>query len=185
MIRFVVGPDDTIVPDIKRRLPGRGVWVSASAAAVAQAVARNAFARSLRRSVRVPADLPALTERLLERHALDALAIAYKAGLVACGFAKTEEALRNGRAVALIHAAEAAADGVRKLDAVARRGGEKPVVSVTGFTTLQLDLALGRPNVIHAAVLAGPASEAFLARFGGLAAFRGNGTAETIATACG
>jgi predicted RNA-binding protein YlxR (DUF448 family) len=186
MIRFVVGPDDTVVPDIRRRLPGRGVWVTATAETVAQAVVRNAFARSLRRPVRVPSDLAAQTERLLERSALDALAIAYKAGLVACGFGKVEEALKSDRAVALIHAAEAAEDGVRKLQALARRyGGTQAPVSIDGFTAPQLDLALGRPNVIHAALLAGPASGAFLARYGGLAAFRGSGTAAAIATAGG
>jgi predicted RNA-binding protein YlxR (DUF448 family) len=185
MIRFAVGPGDAVVPDIKRKLPGRGVWVTATAAAVTKAVARNAFARSLRRPVRAPADLAAMTERLLEKSALDALAIAYKAGLALCGFTKVEAALATGRAVAVLHAADAAPDGVRKLDAVARRhAGEKVPVSIAAFTGLQLDLAFGRPNVIHAALLAGPASEAFLARLSGLTAFRGSGTAEEIATAC-
>jgi predicted RNA-binding protein YlxR (DUF448 family) len=184
MVRFVADPDGAIVPDIKRKLPGRGVWVSATAAAIEKAVARNAFSRSLKRPVRVSAELPALTRRLLEKSALDALAMAYKAGLVLCGFAKVEAALAEGRAVAVIHAADAAADGVRKLDALVRRhGGEKKPVSVTTFAGTQLDLALGRPNVIHAALLAGPASEAFLARFRGLAAFGGSGTADEIATA--
>src|SRR5690606_27211076 len=99
---------------------------------------------------------------------------------------KTEQALERGRVVALIHAAEAAAAGLRKLGGLARRySGEKLPIFVTGFTAAQLDLALGRPNVIHAALLAGPASGAFLARYGGLTAFREGGTAETIAAACG
>lgn len=180
MIRFVVGPDGTVVPDIKRRLPGRGVWVTATAEAVRQAASRNVFARSLRRAVQVPADLAALTDRLLEKSALDALAIAYKAGLAVCGFAKVEQILRGDGTVAVIHAADAAPDGVRKLESARRRSGEgeKAPVSVRIFTKAQLDLAFGRPNVIHAALLAGPESEAFLARLSGLIAFRGGGTAD-------
>ena len=185
MIRFVAGPDDTVVPDIKRKLPGRGVWVIATADAIAKAVARNAFARSLRRPVRAPADLVATTEWLLERSALDALAIANKAGLVATGFSKVEGALMGGRTTGLIHAAEAAADGVRKLEAAKRRhAGENPPISLGKFKGVQLDLALGRPNVIHAALLAGPASEAFLVRYRSLASFRGSEAAGDIATAC-
>src|ERR1700761_8451417 len=91
MIRFVVGPDG-IVPDLKRKLPGRGVWVTASKAAVAEAVARKAFARSFKRDVKVAKDLAEQTEALLARAAVDALAIAGKAGDVPAGFAKVEAA---------------------------------------------------------------------------------------------
>src|ERR1700674_3747572 len=73
MIRFVVGPDGSVVPDLKRRLPGRGVWIKASRTAVTQAIRRKAFARGFRRDLRVPPDLVELTEALLERAALDAL----------------------------------------------------------------------------------------------------------------
>src|SRR5437868_14158028 len=93
LIRFVVAPDGAIVPDIKRKLPGRGVWVTARRAAIDKAVKRNVFARSLKREVRAPADLGATVERQLEASALDALAIAHKAGGVAIGFGRTETAL--------------------------------------------------------------------------------------------
>jgi predicted RNA-binding protein YlxR (DUF448 family) len=185
MIRFVVDPDGAIVPDIKRKLPGRGVWVTATAVAVSKAAAKNAFARSLRQPVRVPADLAGVTEALLEQSALDALSIANKAGLVKFGFARVETALVERRAVALLHAAEAGADGVRKLAAARRRGGgDREPIFITAFTAMQLDLALGRPNVIHAALLAGAASEAFIARYRGLAAFRGSAAASEIAIPC-
>ena len=82
MIRFVVGPGDEAVPDIKRKLPGRGIWITASRAALDDAVKRGVFARGFKRNVRVAADLPAVTEHLLEQSALDALAIAGKAGQV-------------------------------------------------------------------------------------------------------
>ena len=93
MIRFVVGPDGDAVPDIKRKLPGRGIWITATRGALEEAVKRNVFARGFKRDVRVAADLAATTERLLERSALDALAIAGKAGQVVAGFAKVEAAI--------------------------------------------------------------------------------------------
>jgi uncharacterized protein len=183
MIRFVVSPEGTVVPDVKARLPGRGVWVTAGRAAVATAVSRKAFGRGFKREVRVAPDLVGTTEQALERAALDALAIAYKAGLVAAGFARVEAALAAEPVVGLIQAADAGPEGVRKLGAAARRrfGEEKggPVV-IDVFNSTQLDLALGRSNVVHAALLAGLASAGFLARWGSLQRFRsGNPGAET------
>jgi len=183
LIRFVVDPNGVVVADVKRKLPGRGVWVTATAQELAKAVARNAFARGFKRSVRVPADLVATTDRLLESAAFDALAMVNKAGLVQAGFAKVEAALAHGDVVALLHAAEAAPDGVRKLTAAAKRSGHgnTGVESIAAFGSAQLDLALHRSNVIHAAVLAGPASEAFLLRYRSLDAFRGGEPANTFA----
>jgi predicted RNA-binding protein YlxR (DUF448 family) len=175
MIRFVVGPDGAPVPDLRRRLPGRGLWISATRAALATAVARKVFARGFKRDIRVTPDFVETTERLIERAALDALAIAHKAGKVAIGFGKTEAALANERVVAVLNAAEAAPDGVRKLAAALhRRFGDRAenVTVVGGFASAQLDLALGRSNVIHAALLAGPESETFLARAARLDRFR-------------
>ena len=163
LIRFVVGPEGDAVPDLKGRLPGRGVWVTATREALEDAVRRKAFARGFKRDVRLPADLSAWTERLLRQSVLDALAMAGKAGLVAAGFAKTETALERGEAVAVLHAAEASGEGVRKLDGAARRNGKSlPVIEF--LTSAELDLALGRANVVHAALLAGPASDTFLSR---------------------
>src|SRR5262249_1632818 len=150
MIRFVIGPDGHVVPDLKRRLPGRGVWVTATRAAVAEAVKRRAFARGFKTEARVAPDFTDEVERLLKQSVLDALSLAPKAGGAAVGFAQLERSLGREPVVALLHAAEAGADGVRKLAAAARsRLGEKatdlPVVD--RFTAAQLDLAFGRPNV--------------------------------------
>src|SRR3972149_6177682 len=93
LIRFVVGPAGEAVPDVKRKLPGRGIWITASRDAVEEAVKRNVFARGFKRDLKVAGDLAAETERLLERAALDALAMAGKAGAVITGFAKVEAAL--------------------------------------------------------------------------------------------
>lgn len=182
MIRFVVSPDGAAVPDLKRRLPGRGVWITATRSALGRAIARKAFARSFKRDVRITPDLLDTTERLLERAALDALAIAYKAGRAVTGFAKVEAALAHANAAALLHASDAAPDGVRKLNAAMRRNGDGhgPVAVVAAFTSAQLDLAMGRSNVVHAALLAGPESKAFLTRAARLERFR-TGTVATDA----
>jgi uncharacterized protein len=173
MIRFVVAPDGGAVPDLKRRLPGRGLWITATREALGTAIARRAFARGFKREVRVAPDLIDTTERLIAQAALDALAICHKAGKVVLGFAKVEAALAHQRVAALIQAADAASDGTRKLLAALRRREDAADVAVVGaFTSAQLDLALGRSNVVHAALLAGSESEGFLARLARLDCFR-------------
>jgi uncharacterized protein len=173
MIRFVIGPDGAPVPDLKRRLPGRGIWITATREALCAAIARKAFARAFKRDVRLAPDLTEATERLIEQSALEALAICHKAGKVAIGFANVEATLARARVVALLNAADAAADGVRKLAVALRRRADAAEIGVIDtFTSAQLDLALGRANVIHAALLAGPESETFLARMARLERFR-------------
>jgi predicted RNA-binding protein YlxR (DUF448 family)/ribosomal protein L30E len=174
LIRFVVGPDGAVVPDVKRKLPGRGLWVTGTRSAIEQAVKRNVFARGFKREVRAAADLADTVDHLLERAALDALAVAAKAGLVAAGFAKVEAALNKGEALALIHASDAAAEGRRKL----KTPDDSGVVVIDDFSGARLDLALSRPNVVHAALLAGPGSETFLARVARLVRYRQNNSLD-------
>ena len=162
LIRFVLSPDGTAVPDLKRKLPGRGLWLTADCHTVAEATRKNLFARGFKAGVKPQPDLAARTESLLTQSALDALAMAAKAGQAVSGFTRVEESLRAQQAVAVLHASDGAVDGVRKLDAVVRRGAALPIVAA--LTSAQLDLALGRSNVIHAALLAGPASKTFLSR---------------------
>jgi uncharacterized protein len=172
LIRFVVAPSGEVIPDLKRKLPGRGLWVSASRQAIAEAVRRHQFQKGFKRDVRVAPTLAADTETLLERFVADALAMAAKAGQVVAGFGKVEDALaRRTRSPvrALIHASDGATDGIRKLDALVGQNGEEggqsaEIAIVNLLTSEQLDLALGRSNVIHAALLAGPASDTFLSR---------------------
>ena len=173
LIRFVVAPSGEVMADLKRKLPGRGLWVSASRQTLAEAVRRHQFSKGFKREVRVSPTLPADTEALLVRSTLDALAMAAKAGQVISGFGKVEDALTSRQSrtsvEALIHASDGAADGIRKLDAVLRQNAvvndkSSQIPVVTALTSEQLDLALGRSNVIHAALLAGPASKTFLSR---------------------
>lgn len=179
LIRFVVSPAGEAVPDLKRKLPGRGLWVSLSRATVADAARRNVFSRSFKREVQVSKTLADDVERLMIRGVSEALAMAAKAGQTVSGFSKVEGAIEGRQAVALIHATDGASDGIRKLNAklaaMRRENGLEsdnfPVISV--LTTDELDLALGRANVVHAALLAGPASKTFLARCQTLTRFRG------------
>jgi len=175
MIRFVVAPDGEVVPDLKRKLPGRGIWITAAQNAMAEAIRRGAFGRGFGRDVKVSPGLIQVTERLLERSALDALAIAGKAGQVVTGFSKVESALARSPVVAVLHAGDAAADGTRKIaSAIQHRtdAGEREIGVIDVFTSAQLDLALGRSNVVHAALLAGPATQTFVARCALLSRFR-------------
>jgi predicted RNA-binding protein YlxR (DUF448 family) len=192
LIRFVVSPAGEVVPDVKRKLPGRGLWVSASREMVAEAVKRHQFSRGFKRDVRVAATLAADTENLLVQSAVEALAMAAKAGQVVSGFAKVEGALtaRPGGAAmqALIHAADGASDGIRKLNALARQNAgngagtvEFPII--TALRSAELDLALGRSNVVHAALLAGPASKTFLSRSQTLVRYRLADADKTAGTA--
>ena len=180
LIRFVVAPTGEVLADLKRKLPGRGLWVSTSHAAVAEAVRRHLFAKGFKREVRAPASLADDTARLLARGAVEALAMGAKAGQVVSGFAKVEEALTRRQAAALIHAADAAADGIRKLDAIVKKmagdsGESQQFPIITALTSAELDLALGRSNVIHAALLAGAASRTFLSRSQTLVRYRDGG----------
>jgi predicted RNA-binding protein YlxR (DUF448 family) len=181
MLRFVVGPDGTAVPDLKRRLPGRGLWVTATREAVTQAIRRKVFRAGFKRDVQADGGLADVADRLLEQAALDALAICGKASLAVAGFGKVETALAREPVVAVLHASEAGPDGVRKLDAALHRQyGDQAerVRKIRDFASAQLDLALARPNVVHAALLAGSASETFLARHSRLMRFRTGGTPD-------
>ncbi len=163
MIRFVVGPDGAVVPDLKQRLPGRGAWVTAQHWAVAEAVRRNAFSRAFKAAVRPAPDLADEVAERLKEAALGVLGLERRAGRLAVGFAEVEALLRRGAARVVLHAREAADDGVRKLSQAAHAGGGHVAVC-RGFAGAELGLALGRQNVIHAGLERGRSSEAAAGR---------------------
>jgi predicted RNA-binding protein YlxR (DUF448 family) len=167
MLRFALSPEGVVTPDIRRKLPGRGVWTRLSREAVGKASAKSAFSRAFRTKVEAPAALAEQVDGLLESDALQSLSIAMKAGLVVTGAFKVDSAIANDNVVALIEANEGAPDGVAKrARAVRARHGESAdrVARINLFSSGQLDLALGKANVIHAALKSGAASAAFLAR---------------------
>jgi uncharacterized protein len=176
MLRFALGPDGAVVPDIRRKLPGRGVWTELSFGTVSRAAAKQAFSRAFRAKAEAPAALAETVGSLLERDALQALSIANKAGLVVAGAFKVDSAIEANEVVALIQASDGAADGAAKRARAlsAKLGPEANAIHrVDIFSSRQLDLALGRANVIHAALKHGAASSAFLARADRLRRYRG------------
>jgi predicted RNA-binding protein YlxR (DUF448 family) len=182
MIRFVLSPEMEVVPDLKRKLPGRGVWVTARAHYVAEAVRKGAFGRGFKAKVSAPPDLADRIDALLMRDALQFLALANKAGVVIAGSAKVEAAIARGGVAVLLHAADAGADGVRKLGQALTRNhgqGAAEVPRVRLFDGAQMDLALGRSNVIHAALKASAATDAFLERCRRVELYRSSAPTET------
>ncbi len=154
LVRFVVGPDGVVVPDVARKLPGRGLWVAADRASVDTAVKKSGFSRSAKTKLSAPADLSDQVERLLRKRVLDGLGLARRAGDLTSGFEKAAAAIAAGRAAWMIEAADGAADGRRKLLQVAHRL-EKPPRLLGVFSADELGLALGLDNVIHLVFLAG------------------------------
>lgn len=175
LIRFVVDPQCVVVADVAGRLPGRGAWLTATRTAVEKAIAAKVFEKAFRRRVTVPPDMAATVEALLQRRVLEALSLANKAGFVTTGFTKVESDLRSGKVAVLIHASDAARDGVEKLDrlyrAVAEELGQTPRID-SALDSSQISLALGRSNVIHAALKHGGATAAFLGEARRLSRFR-------------
>jgi len=171
LIRFVAGPDDAVVPDLGRDLPGRGVWVEATRSALEQAIKRQAFSRSAKRKLAVPADLIEQVETLLARRCLDRLGLARKAGALTSGFEKTAAALTGGQVVWLIEASDGSADGRHKLLALVRRQA-RPAQVCGAFSGDELSLALGLGHAIHSALLAGRWSQRWSEEIGRLAGFR-------------
>jgi predicted RNA-binding protein YlxR (DUF448 family) len=175
LIRFVPDPQGVIVPDLARRLPGRGVWVSGTRADLAAAIRQRVFAKSLKRPVSVPDDLADRVEHLMSKRLGEAVSLANKAGLIVAGFAKVEELLTQGRAAVLIHAADAALDGVAKLDRIfkALRGPDVAFqCTICELSSAELSLAIGRSNVIHAASSQGGASQRIMQEAGRLRRYR-------------
>lgn len=148
LIRFVLSPDGQVVPDVKNRLPGRGLWVKADRATLAAAIKTNAFAKAARQSAKVPADLIDRVVALLQREVAELIGLARRSGDLTVGFDKVEEALRAKRARLLIAASDGAADGRSKLARLAGSGVE----ICAPLTVAELAAALGRENAVHAAL---------------------------------
>jgi predicted RNA-binding protein YlxR (DUF448 family) len=163
LIRFVRGPDGTIVPDLQARLPGRGVWVTAERKILDEAVRRRLFARGLKAEVSVPDDLSDQTVKLLSAGLLGRLGLARKAGQLVAGFAKVAAAIEANRAALVLVASDAADDGRRKMQAVIHRrfGPDGGPRVIDRWSSDEMSLAIGRTNVIHAAVLDGAAGLSF------------------------
>jgi uncharacterized protein len=183
LVRFVVGPDNTIVPDTDAKAEGRGVWISLGEKQVAEAVRKKAFAKSLKAAVTVPDDLAGLTRLRLEQRFVASLQMAKKAGQLLTGAMKVKSALETGEAIALLTATDAADDGRKKMLATLKAsskaaqeqgipGADRPHFEL--LDSAQLGLALGIESVIHAAPTQGAAGEAAVKRAERLARYIAN-----------
>ncbi len=179
LIRFVAAPDGMLTPDIKRKLPGRGVWVEAIKNNVELAIKRKSFARSLKTAVTIPDDLSGLVERLLTQDALQSFSIANKAGKVVAGQSKVESEIAKSAVIAIIHATDAAQDSIRKIgQAIKRRFGSdyndlKHFIVISPFQSSQMSLCLGREHVIHTCLINDAASKRCLEKCQLLLRYRG------------
>lgn len=148
MIRFVVGPQGDAVPDIAEKLPGRGIWVSASREAVDTAARKNLLARSAKRKVTAPASLSDLVEQLLKKRILELLALSNKSGVLVTGFAKVMEALTSGKTGIWLEAADGGDADFEKLSRLPH--GLTPFRL---FSREELGIPTGRSDAVHVAIL--------------------------------
>lgn len=175
LMRFVLDPEGYVVPDLRNRLPGRGVWLTARSDIVASAVAKKVFPRSFKSAVKVDPSLPETIADLLARAALSDLSLTNKAGTLVLGFSKIEALADDGTVTALVQASDASEDGRRKLAGrfkSRRNSCERDVKLITSFKVEELSLALGRPNVVHAALVDGGASAKFVVSASRLDSYR-------------
>ncbi len=180
LIRFVAAPDGTVVPDLKRELPGRGCWVKMDRSLVDKAVAKKLFARALKADVKAADDLGERVERLLLHQLLQMMNMARKAGQLVTGSAKVDAAIRSGAALAVFHSTDAAADGVRKIDQARKAWHlgmetEEEIPSFRLFSEGEMEGVMGQNAFIHAAVLAGQAGEGVVKRAKMLEQYRNGG----------
>ncbi len=152
LIRFVVGPEGQVVPDILGKLPGRGMWVTADRAILEQAK-KGQFARAAKRAVTIPEGLVDEVERQLARRVIDLIALTRKAGLAVAGFEKVKGWLANGEVRVLLQASDGSERGKTKLwtPTGARYYG--------CLSAQELGLAFGRQSVIHGALASGRLSD--------------------------
>jgi predicted RNA-binding protein YlxR (DUF448 family) len=176
LVRFAVSPDGQIVPDVAAKLPGRGIWVSADRAVLERAIAKNLFAKAAKANVKVSPALAGLVEQQIVQRMLNDLGLAKRSGTLILGFDNVARALEaNGPSPVLIEASDGSRDGKRKLYAVAHARGAKPAV-VDCLSSAEMSLALGRENVIHAALKAGALAERLIFEAGRLSGFRSGKT---------
>lgn len=169
LIRFVVGPEAQVVPDVLEKLPGRGIWVAADRDALEKAIAKGLFARSAKQPVTVPDGLVEQVERQLARHVVNLIALTRKSGRAVAGFEKVKGWLAEGRAKVLFQASDGSERGKGKL--WTPEGGRWFGV----LTSSEMGLAFGRESVIHGALAAGGLSTRVVEEATRLSGLRGLG----------
>jgi uncharacterized protein len=169
LIRFCLGPDGQIVPDVLGKLPGRGIYVSADRGAIEKAVKKNLFSRAAREPVKVPEGLADLVETLLAQRTVDLLSMARKAGEAVTGYEKVKDWLVKGQAATLIQASDGSERGKTKLHSPE---GERGFIGC--LSAGEIGLAFGRERAIHAALAAGGLRNRVVEEAAKLAGLRGH-----------
>ncbi|MBW7055544.1 RNA-binding protein [Paracoccus bogoriensis] len=173
LIRFVVGPEGQLVPDLAEKLPGRGIWVAADRAALDRAASRGLFSRAARMPVTVPGGLTDLVEAALARRLVDLISLARKSGRAVAGFEKVKGWLAEGRAKVLLQASDGSERGKGKL--WTPTGGRW----FGCLTASELGLSFGRDHVIHGALAAGGLTDKVILEAGRLTGLRGHDGGNT------
>jgi len=172
LIRFALGPDGVVTPDMAAKLPGRGAWVRADRASLDLAGRKGGFARAFKAPVKVPDDLAVMTEKLLVRRCLDQLGLNRRAGAIAIGATQVESAIRSKPPFVVIEADDGAREGREKLMSLHIGLWGHPPAAVACFSAEDLGVALGRERVIHACLLQERLALGWMAEIGRLAGFR-------------
>lgn len=172
LIRFVVGPDDRIVPDLGERLPGRGIWVSATRDALKLAASKKLFARAAKQAVVADADLAERVEAMLAKRCQDVIGLARRSDRMVPGYDRVLETLER-EPVGAVAIASDAGTGRKSIEYGA---GDLPIVR--GLTSLELGAAAGKGTVAFLAVLRGGLAETLIRENDRLTGFRPEGTGE-------
>ena len=176
LIRFVLGPENRVYPDLKENLPGRGVWVENAKASVEKAVAAKLFSRGFKQEAKVDENLPELIEKLLAERALQGLALVKKSGRLVTGFSKVDSAIRSNKVGLLLHASDAADDGKRKLasaTAFVKHMGGADIETASCWSGDEMSAVLGLGNVMHAAAEPGGVTRNLIAAIKRLEDYKG------------
>ncbi|WP_375623035.1 MULTISPECIES: RNA-binding protein [unclassified Bartonella] len=165
LIRFVIGPNNQIVPDLKANLPGRGVWISAHHAVIEKAIEQKAFHRNFKTDVEVAPNLVHVVDTLLLKAALSSLSMARKAGAIVMGATKVDAAIRSGKVILVLHAKETTENGKQKIAQAIhsiQQQTNQTIKTISLFTSDEMRVAFGSNPVMHAALLDTKAAEGFL-----------------------
>ena len=168
LIRFVLGPEGMVAPDLAEKLPGRGFWLTADRAIIERAVAKGLFSRGAKAPAKPPEGLVELLEAGLARRVVDLISLGRKSGRAVAGFEKVKDWLAAGQVKVLLQASDGSERGKGKLwtPEGARWFG--------CLTASELGLAFGRDHVIHSALSRGGLADKIIRDAGRLNGLRGN-----------
>lgn len=169
LLRFVIAPDLTVVPDLHKKLPGKGIYVTNSRKMLETAVKKNLFAKSAKQKVTVSAALVDLTEKLLQKQSLNVFSLAKKAGVLVLGLEKVLELLKKEKVAFIVEAIDAGEDSRARVALAA-----KNLEIFKLFSVEELDQALNKVNTVHAALIKSEMAQMVHKEFDKLAKFRLN-----------